>query len=502
MKEKIAISESKNLAKGIGRITYPADPKITNRSDQQIKEVKSPTQIKAAAGVASIRHQEEDKSIANAIYPQHLKATSEEFRHTGLTTNSNKRDIPQIGFSHPGNESVKEHEGTHSLISQIKDIHGQEEASKFVDHLISNIHPDVKAHIEKRLVSEPHYKKQKQSTDPEMNFAYKQEIVTSLRDHGLNSSGNSRRSLQDSSGIVRPEHQDLDNKIKSSWKKVREAAANYGAKNLIAKSGDSLSEGITGSDLFEFAGMGNILYSSDDLAKQAFTSQDQETLIDSKVHLAALQSLPKELLDFAAKNLSPMKVDEIAQFKIFNNIIKLRKNGPDLYSGWVESGGSITHKFEKVTAPQLLMQLQSQLELYGKEKEIEAPSVPAEPLTETGEQLSAHKEDKTADHAAKVKEKIEELQENVKKEIPLKEIMPSLDNPESECDACNLPPSECSCYSALSRPTIEIDLKSQKIRISFNSEWSQEDRENFQADIKRRAAVLVGKQYDLIRGKK
>ena len=486
----------KDLNKNIGRITYPKDPKMTSRPDQGVKEVETKNQINTAVGAIAERHPPEDRWASKIVHSEAVDNAAHQPYRAGFTTNSEKRDLPQVGVSHPGNDSVKEHEGAHLLISNIKDKYGHKEADDFVNHLVSHIHPSVRSHIEARLDKIPHYNKQKNSNNENLRLSYKQELLTSLRDHVLNSSGSSRKSLQDSKGNVLPEHIDLDNKIKSSWKKVKEAAVSYGTKNFVKKNEDVY----VGSDLLEFAGIGSILYSSDNLKKQAFTHQDQETLIDTKTHIAALQSLPKELMDIIINVLAPMKADEIKEIPILEHNVKVRKHGPDQFSGWVESGGSITHKFEKVSSPQLMIQLQSQLELYGKENLMPLPQQKNQ-LIETGEKLSAHLD--IPDAQAKIKDKLEALQGKIIKEtIPMKDVVANLDTPEDKCEACSMPAADCSCYAHLSKPTVEIDLKTQKIKIMFKSdEWNQEDRENFREDLKRRATVLIAKHSEL-RGKK
>jgi len=235
------------------------------------------------------------------------------------------------------------------------------------------------------------------------------------------------------------------------------------------------------------------LKKSESLFKQAFTHQDQETLIDIKSHLAALGSLPPELIEFGSKVLSVMKMDEITSFPIAGHVVKVRKNGPDLYTGWTEKGSEINHKFEKVSMPQLMAQLQSQLELYGKEKEL----APKKDLTEVGQAISEAidetREENEAVRQAKIKEKLDKLKGKINKEvIPIKEVLST--EQEDVCSACDEKVAACSCYSGLPAPRVEIDIKSGKINIFFQKSWSPEDKENFTDDLKRRASVLFKKR--------
>lgn len=235
------------------------------------------------------------------------------------------------------------------------------------------------------------------------------------------------------------------------------------------------------------------LQKNNELKKQAFMSPDQETLIDSKVHIAALQALPNELLEFGSKHLSSMKNDDITSFEINGYVIKARKHMQDLYSGWSEKDGQILFKWEKLTMPQLMMQLQSQLELYGKEKEL----APKKELTEVGQVISEAidetREESEAVRQAKIKEKLDKLKSKINKEvIPIKDVLAT--EQEDACAACEEAVHNCSCYAGLPTPRVEIDIKSGKINIFFQKSWSPEDKENFTEDLKRRASVLLKKR--------
>ena len=473
-----------DLDKSIGRITYPADPKITNRPDQQVKTVSSPAEVNTSGAAAALRYGEKMQVPAKKLFTAESGKVKDKFRNTGYTTDGTAFNpsgkLDQMSVSHPGNSAVIEHEGAHYLFSKIYNKHGSLEANKFVDHLISHIHPKVKEHLDSSLQTIPHYAAQKNHKNESTRFSYKTEIINLLRDMNLNESGNRRKALlthADASGFG---SRNMDNKAKSSWKNVVDASADYGIDNYTKKS--ETSDDISNSDLMDFIGMGPLVTSSD-LKKQAHLHQDQETLIDQKSHQAALSSVPSSIMNWGIEHLVPMNIDDKKEVTLNGSLVVVRKVSADLYSGWTEKGGSIGHKFERVTMPQLMSQLQSALEIYEKKPE----------FTEMGQVISDLTESHEADNHARIREKLETLRAKIRKEVlPIKEVLES--EQEDSCPACELEVSECSCYSGLPKPIINIDIKAGKIQIMFKSEWGMEERENFKDDLKKRAKVLLQKK--------
>lgn len=247
-----------------------------------------------------------------------------------------------------------------------------------------------------------------------------------------------------------------------------------------------------------------------DLVK-AMMHQDNETLVDSKSLAAAAGPAPQVMMDWGAKYLSPMKINDIAHLKVGDYVIKVTKKSPDLYAGWVENEANIGHKFERLTMPQLLLQLRSALELYGKEDELlstvllhsdhekEKTTEKKKELTEVGQAISdaieESKDASEADKQAKIREKLEALRAKVKEEIiPAKDLAEGLEEPEKECPACEAQSEDCSCYEGLSRPRLEFDGK--KVTIFFKSDWSAEDKDNFKEDLKKRAGIILRKREE------
>lgn len=215
-------------------------------------------------------------------------------------------------------------------------------------------------------------------------------------------------------------------------------------------------------------------------------------------------------MDWGSKHLVPMRVNDVKHLKVANSVIKVTKKGPDLYAGWVENEANIGHKFERLTLPQLLLQLQSALELYGREDQIANTEVlhsdhaeeeklqeKKKELTELGQAISEVIDENVseADKQAKIKEKLEALRAKVKsEEIPAKELAEGLESPEEVCPACEQPAEECSCYEGLSTPRLEFD--GRKVTIFFKSDWNAEDKDNFKDDLKRRAGIILRKREE------
>lgn len=281
--------------------------------------------------------------------------------------------------------------------------------------------------------------------------------------------------------------------------------------------------------------------------KKAFLQNDAQTFTDIKAHTQAVAANHPALMEWGAKKLSALPKDAVESMDLNGHTIKVRKHDADLYSGWIEKDGNKVHGFEKITMPELMSQLQSKLELYGKEepavkqslKDLVAEifklgqayysesghdwdeksfAIPAtkqkletlkakvsskmnpEPFDETREdEVEEQKEFKEAgekkreemtfDELNELEDQIKEIHEEHTESVPKKELTAGMLQPERQCEDCGSKASFCDCYQGLPRPRLEFDGK--KVTIFFKSEWAQEDRENFVEDLKRRAGQLL-----------
>lgn len=280
----------------------------------------------------------------------------------------------------------------------------------------------------------------------------------------------------------------------------------------------------------------------DDLNK-AFLQPDLSTFTDIKTHTGSLSAAHPSLMHWGTEQLSSLPKDAIETLELDGKTIKVRKHDADLYSGWVEDDGKVLHSFEKVTLPELMVQLQSKMELYGKENSIVTPKesiddphtklmtlieayfkkigmeMPSpeidtkqklkslkskvdsklnpDPFDETSaDEIKEKKDFQAADKAAReqmlfdemneIESQVKEVHEEV---IPKKDLAQGLANPAEECADCGSKQPICLCYSGMARPRLIFD--GEKVTIFFKSEWAQDDRENFKEDLKLRAGRIL-----------
>jgi hypothetical protein len=273
------------------------------------------------------------------------------------------------------------------------------------------------------------------------------------------------------------------------------------------------------------AGKTTVVYEDqqEDSVKKAFTQGDGETLTDPKSHDQAMASVAPELLDWGKEHLVPLKKDDTATLELAGKTIKVRKVLADLYSGWIEHENHIIHQFEKLTLPLVLSQLQSKLELYGSEEKLvagkkqETIEVPVKELVQEHEKLvdalenpTPQKLDQEAkvqskeleeyknkliDSSAGIADRIKKLQTQLKEHVETihgMELSAGIENPETECQACERSSEACICYMNLPKPRIEITAKG--VNIFFKSEWQEEDILNFKNDLTKRAGIILYKR--------
>jgi len=229
--------------------------------------------------------------------------------------------------------------------------------------------------------------------------------------------------------------------------------------------------------------------------EKAFLQGDGESVTDSKAHSQAIGPIPTALIGWGREHLVSMDhvIDGPKVLELDGKTIKIRKVLEDLYSGWIEEKGNKIHGFEKLSLPELLTQIQSKLELYGREEEAvaeenemkEAEKVTSGSVTAEEAIEEAMEAESKADS---VREKLNELKET----ISGKDLSDGIVDPEKECPACERLVEDCVCYTGLPKPRVEFDGK--KVTIFFKSQWNEMDRENFIHDLKNRAGDILQKR--------
>jgi len=235
---------------------------------------------------------------------------------------------------------------------------------------------------------------------------------------------------------------------------------------------------------------------------------DKATMSDIKAHAASLEAAPKSLLKWGAEKLSSLPKDAIEQTELDGKIIKVRKHDTDLYSGWIESkDGRILHQFEKITMPELMIQLQSKLELYGREESVvneDSMDGVQSKLTQLRDRIKSYLAEAGLEPEHDDKEEdqkepapvVEGPKPEAKVDVPTKDLIAGMLNPEKDCPACENPVDKCSCFTGMPTPRMEIDLKGGKVSIFFKAElWGEESQEAFVEDFKRRAGRLLRKSF-------
>ena len=81
-----------------------------------------------------------------------------------------------------------------------------------------------------------------------------------------------------------------------------------------------------------------------------------------------------------------------------------------------------------------------------------------------------------------------------KVEIPTKDMIAGMLNPEKDCDACERPIQGCVCFTGMPSPRLEFD--GRKVTIFFKSEvWDLEAQEAFVMDFKRCAGRILRNKF-------
>lgn len=102
------------------------------------------------------------------------------------------------------------------------------------------------------------------------------------------------------------------------------------------------------------------------------------------------------------------------------------------------------------------------------------------------EDVLAKKEDEVKDISGKLKQLhglVDKLKEH-KETLVAKDLTKSIDDPDTECSACERAADDCVCYTGLPKPRVEFE--GGKLSVFFKSEWQEEDRQNFLDDLKKR----------------
>ena len=228
--------KSEILYKDRGRITFPADPKINNRQDQQVY----PTNLASNKNYIGAKINSTDNSFLQSINNNKKKyrgindslgqkkaddiSSDSPKNGTGLTVLAGTKK-PFVVANKEADPSSVEHEAFHSLINDINQKHGNQEANRFLNHLLSNIDQDTRETLDYIISNSNSYSHLKNSKLPRERMAHKEEVINLLRDLTVN--GDRRKSIISNSSADDEAKRSFDRYIKSSWNKVRNSANNF-----------------------------------------------------------------------------------------------------------------------------------------------------------------------------------------------------------------------------------------------------------------------------------
>jgi len=216
--------KSETLEKDRGRITFPADPKITNRPDQEVKRVdmssdasKGVTVRRAANAMSNpVSAQNMAEQIDNSLDNKQVR---------GATSPSGAAGHKHKAYS-KANDPTNEHEGLHYLMSEIEKKHGYAHRDGFLNHLLNHVDKSTMKGIDELLQSSPMYNNLLH-TGPRALTNYKEEVIAHIRDiaNGGRKSGDSAKREHFLGKF--PDRNKADSDLKSSWDKIRQASGTY-----------------------------------------------------------------------------------------------------------------------------------------------------------------------------------------------------------------------------------------------------------------------------------
>jgi hypothetical protein len=185
------VEKSEVLQKDRGRITFPADPKITNRPDQEVTQIHNDNQLKvrdkladnSSRGTLTSKVKDSgvkiddkiNRMIENAVSGKDGFAGVNQTRRYGDTTEYPATSSMDERHETHDSNAINEHEGFHNLVAKITNKHGSQVGQDFVDHLYNSISPESKDSVSSFIKGRGY-----DYNDP----SFKEEVVAHIRDLG------------------------------------------------------------------------------------------------------------------------------------------------------------------------------------------------------------------------------------------------------------------------------------------------------------------------------
>jgi ADP-ribose pyrophosphatase YjhB (NUDIX family) len=263
-----------------------------------------------------------------------------------------------------------------------------------------------------------------------------------------------------------------------------------------------------------------------DKLNKAYERVDGTTLVDPREYYGARQTADGQLLSWIQGVVSGLGIGDSKTVSIphSSSQVTIRKIQQDMYSGWVsDEQGDIKHKYDRLTLPALVTQIESVEELsVGKEKPQAPAAAPAaaapivvvnvpksdegatlqnriksleselstsgserqevasklntliEGIKKLGEIVNKPKEEKTD-----VATKLTSLKEKVENGLEKAYVVDQIGQPDV-CTACSQ--QACVCFSHLSRPVVQ--KTDEKVKIVFGKDFNNLDRLSYLKHMK------------------
>lgn len=214
--KKPEISKAEELDKDQGRITFNK-LKTSTRPDQEVRELTTPRQFEIAARSFSNKKSRGEGPLKGLTDVKALQESMEGKIGGTVVSNKGKFSTPFINTNLKFKDKkvnpafIKEHEGFHHLMNQVRDKYGHENAGNILNTLVSYVHPEDIQNIESSL-KQNGYRKIK--GDPISEQTWNEEIINRVRDF-VHFSGARKLFPKETHG-----------RIKNAWRKMQNTSKN------------------------------------------------------------------------------------------------------------------------------------------------------------------------------------------------------------------------------------------------------------------------------------
>jgi len=227
------IKFNEELQKDVGRIKFnlPNDKrefnKIPDRPDQEVKNVQTPKQVELGLRQAAYpdRKAFSNNTTKAAIKMAYTTLNPEKGQVKGVNVPSTlgTGKAMSLGEHHP---VTAEHEGFHYLMHQIRNRHGHEAGSRFINSALAMVHPED-LHSITGMLSGGVYKDDEYL--PEEKLAHIRDVLTDKNTRDVFHAHHMEKYINGESPVG---IQDATNRLKTSWKAIRNMAKEVRPEHL------------------------------------------------------------------------------------------------------------------------------------------------------------------------------------------------------------------------------------------------------------------------------